>query len=103
VRAVAEAAHHDDLVESAYTGMVEGFIALTARTIQARIESGALAPLDAPEVARALVRMLNAYLGDALGRENGTDPERVLDAVATIWTRTLFPEGASAEPGAHAR
>lgn len=91
VRAVAEAAHHDGSVEAAYNGMVEGFVALTAQAIQARVDSGELAPLDAPEIARALVRMLNGYLLDALGREGATDPERVLETVATIWTRTLFP------------
>ena len=91
VRAVAEAAQHDDAVEQAYTAMVEAFIDLTARAIQTRIDRGELAPLDAPEIARALVRMLNGYLGDALGQEDGTDPERVLDVVWTIWTRTLFP------------
>lgn len=91
VRAVAEAAQHDDAVEQAYTGMVEAFIDLTARAIQTRIDRGELAPLDAPEIARALVRMLNGYLGDALGQEDGTDPERVLEVVWTIWTRTLFP------------
>jgi AcrR family transcriptional regulator len=91
VHAVAEAAHHDDAVEEAYTAMVEGFVAMTTDAIQTRIDQGELAPLDAPEIARALVRMLNAYLDDALGREGGTDPERVLEAVATVWTRTLFP------------
>jgi hypothetical protein len=35
--------------------------------------------------------MLNGYLEDSLGREGGTDPERVLETVWTIWTRTLFP------------
>ena len=49
-----------------------------------------LEPLDAPEVARALVRMLNGYLDDSLGRGRGTDPERVLETVWLIWTRTLF-------------
>jgi len=35
--------------------------------------------------------MLNGYLEDALVREHPSDPQRVLDAVSTIWTRTLFP------------
>lgn len=93
VHAVAEAAHHDEAVEAAYSGMVEGFIALTAQTIEARIAAGELAPIDAPETARALVRMLSGYLLDALGREGATDPARVLETVATIWGRTLFPAG----------
>jgi TetR/AcrR family transcriptional regulator, ethionamide resistance regulator len=91
VHAVAEAAHHDQAVEEAYNGMIEGFVALTASAIEARIASGELAPLDAPEIARALVRMLNGYLDDSLGRANGKDPERVLETVVTIWTRVLFP------------
>jgi AcrR family transcriptional regulator len=91
VHAVAEAAHHDEVVEQAYSTMVDGFIELTTNVIHARIGSGDLAPIDAQEVGRALVRMMNAYLDDVLGREGGHDPERVLDAIATIWGRTLFP------------
>jgi AcrR family transcriptional regulator len=91
VRAVVEAAHHDAGVEQAYAQMVEGFIALTTRAIQTRVDAGLLVAADPPELARALVRMLNAYLQDALGAPPFTDPERVLDVVTTIWTRTLFP------------
>lgn len=94
VAAIAEAAHHDDAVEQAYTGMFEGFVAITAAAIQQRVDSGELGPLDAPEMARALVWMLNGYLRDRLGREEvAVDPERVLDTVWTVWTRTLFPAG----------
>ncbi len=92
VHAVAEAAHHDETVDQAYGGMVESFIAITARAIQERVDSGDLAPLDAPEVARALVRMLNGYLDDTFGRRTGeVDRDRALEVVWTIWTRTLFP------------
>jgi AcrR family transcriptional regulator len=93
VHAVTEAAHHDDQVEQAYSAMVEGFVALTARAIESRVGTGELAPLDAPEIARALVRMLNGYLDDALGQAPFSDPDRVLETVWTIWTRTLFPSG----------
>ena len=106
VRAVSEASHHDEAVEEAYNFLIEGFIALTASAIEARVNTGELAPLDAPEVARALVRMLNGYLDDKLGRESGADPERVLNTIWTIWTRTLVPEsradagaGTSADDG----
>ncbi len=91
VHAVSEAARHDDAVERAYSQMVEGFVALTTAAIERRVAAGELAPLDAPEIARALVRMLNGYLEDTLGREGGADPARVLDTVATVWNRTLFP------------
>lgn len=91
VHSVAEAAHHDEQVEQAYTGMIEGFVAMTTSAIEERMASGDLDPIDAPEVARALVRMLSGYLDDTLGREGRSDPERVLKTVTTIWSRTLFP------------
>jgi AcrR family transcriptional regulator len=91
VRAVTEAAHHDELVQQAYAGMMQGFMDLTARAVDDRLQRGELEPIDGPEVARALVWMLNGYLNDRLGGPEQADPERVLEAVWTIWTRTLFP------------
>lgn len=90
-RALAEASHHDDVVERAYTALLEQYMTLTAAAIRARVDSGELAPLDATETARALVWMLNGYLLDRLGREGEHDPQQVLEAAWTIWTRTLFP------------
>jgi AcrR family transcriptional regulator len=87
-RAVAEAAHHDPAVEGAYSALIEGFVRITTEGISTRIEAGELPPLDAPEIARALVRMLLGYLLDPA---RTLDPERTLDTVWTIWTRTLFP------------
>jgi AcrR family transcriptional regulator len=88
VRAVVEASHHDDAIEQAYGAMIEAFVAITARTIQARIDAGELEPMDAPEMARALVRMLNGYLVDPLRSQ---DRDRALEVVWTVWTRTLYP------------
>ncbi len=92
VRAAAEASHHDARIDQAYGAMIESFVAMTASAIEQRMAEGALEPVDAPQIARALVRMLNGYLGDTLGRvPPTTDPERVLETVWTVWTRTLFP------------
>lgn len=91
VRAVAEASHHDELVQQAYAALIEQFVALTADAMGRRVDSGEIGPVDAPEIARALVWMLNGYLLDKLGRNEHADPERVLDTVWTVWTRTLFP------------
>lgn len=93
IRAVVEAAHHDELVQEAYASMFEGFVGLTARAIKQRVDSGDVEPIDADEVARALIWMLTGYLIDRLGGDAPADPERVLDTVWTIWTRTLFPSG----------
>jgi AcrR family transcriptional regulator len=91
VRAVAEASHHDELVQQAYSALIEQFVTLTADAMQRRIDHGEIGPIDAPEIARALVWMLNGYLLDKLGRPGDVDRERVLETVWTIWTRTLFP------------
>lgn len=91
VHAVSEAAHHDDTVEAAWSAAIEQFVALTTRAMETRIAAGEIDEFDAPEVARALVRMLNSYLDDRLGRPPFADRDRVLGAVWTIWTRTLFP------------
>jgi TetR/AcrR family transcriptional regulator, ethionamide resistance regulator len=91
VRAVVEAAHHDELVQEAYASMFEGFVVLTARAIRQRIDRGEVEAIDADEVARALIWMLTGYLIDRLGGDEPADPERVLDTAWTIWTRTLFP------------
>jgi AcrR family transcriptional regulator len=88
VRAVVEASYHDDAIERAYSQMVEAFVAITTAAITARTEAGDLQPLDAPEIARALVGMLGSYLTDP---HRTDDPERALETVWTVWTRTLFP------------
>ena len=91
VRAVVDAARDDDRVSDAYMTMVEGFVTLTADAMQARIANGDLEPLDAPEIARAMVWMLNGYLLDRLGGPTQADPKHVLETVVTVWTRTLYP------------
>jgi AcrR family transcriptional regulator len=91
VRAVAEASHHDEQVQQAYAALIERFVTLTADAMARRVADGEVEPLDAPEVARALVWMLNGYLLDKLGHPGDADPERVLETVWTVWTRTVFP------------
>jgi hypothetical protein len=85
-----DAARHSDAVDEAYSALIEGFIALTEDAMRERIASGDLEPLDAPEIARALVRMLNGYLLDKLGGTAPADPQHVLETVWTVWTRTLY-------------
>lgn len=97
IRAVVEATHHDAQVAQAYNGLVEGFVALTTTAIEQRVGSGDVAPVaDPPEVARALVWMLNGYLLDRLSGTDPADPELVLRTVSTIWARALFPAAGGA-------
>jgi TetR/AcrR family transcriptional regulator, ethionamide resistance regulator len=89
VRAIVEASHHDDRIEQAYANMIEAFVAITTQALDDRIVAGDLHPLDTREIARALVRMLSGYLLDPMRTD---DPDRALDALWTVWTRTIFPE-----------
>lgn len=90
VRALTESSHHDEALHATYQGLMQTFIDLTTQAIEARVAAGEIEPLDAPEVARALVWMLNGFLNDRLGGPEQADPERVLEAVWIVWTRTLL-------------
>jgi len=91
VRAVVDAARDSDAVNDAYMGLIQGFVTLTANAMQERIADGDLETLDAPEIARALVWMLNGYLLDKLGGPDPDEPAHVLETVTTVWNRTLYP------------
>jgi AcrR family transcriptional regulator len=90
VRAVAEAAHHDDEIERVYRGIVNMFSELTEQALAQEIEAGRIAPLDPHETARALTCMNEGYLLDSFGREPPADREAVLEALSTIWRRVLY-------------
>jgi hypothetical protein len=63
------------------------------------VEKGRVQQLDAREVARALTWMNERYFLECFGSEPQADPERALEAVWTIWGRTLYGDGVP-EPGA---
>ena len=60
----------DPEVERVYGGLVQSFVDVTARHIEAEIEAGRVLPLDAQETAQALVWMMERYLNRSLGRES---------------------------------
>lgn len=90
VRAIAEAAHHDDEIERVYRGLVSMFSDLTEKALEQEIAAGRVAPLDPHETARALTFMNEGYLLDSFGREPPADREAVLEALSTIWRRVLY-------------
>jgi hypothetical protein len=77
-------------VERVYTALVQSFVDVTIRHIEAERESGRVLPLDAQETASALVWMMERYLNLSLGREPYPSRETVADTLATIWTRVLY-------------
>jgi TetR/AcrR family transcriptional regulator, ethionamide resistance regulator len=99
LRALADASGADARVERAYRGLVEDFIAATARHIreeQARGRIGSLVDVD--ETARALVWLDERYLSEALGRAPQADPQLVVDVLYNIWISTLYGSGAQPVP-----
>jgi AcrR family transcriptional regulator len=94
LRALADAAVHDPGIEQAYGALVQGFIDATARHIDEEIAAGSLLPVvDSTETARALVWMMERYLGLSLGREPMTPPPVVAETLGTILGRVLYGAG----------
>ena len=48
------------------------------------------AELDPEAVGLALVLMTERYLLDTVSRDAEIDPEPIVEALTTIWTRTLY-------------
>ena len=94
LRALADAAADDREVERVYGGLVQSFVDVTARHIEAEMEAGRVLPLDAQETARALVWMMERYLNRSLGRVRADIPRDVVaNTLTTIWTRVLYGVG----------
>jgi AcrR family transcriptional regulator len=93
MHALADAATVDQDVELAHASLMQSFIDATTEHIEAEIEAGRVLPLDARETARALSLMNDAYLLAALGRTRTATPEKVVETLLTIWTRTLYGSG----------
>lgn len=90
VRAIADAASHDDDIERVYRQAIDTFVDLTAEAIEGRVASGEMPPVDARETARALTWMNERYLLDAYGSGEPRDRERVVDALWTVWSSVIY-------------
>ena len=90
LRALADAAVDDPEVEHVYGALVQSFVDVTKKHIEAEIAAGQVLALDAGETARALVWMMERYLNLSLGRAETTPRETVAQTLTTIWTRVLY-------------
>ena len=93
MHALSDAATVDPDVELAHSTLMQSFMDVIAKHIEGEIEAGRILPLDAKETARALSLMNDAYLLAALGRTRTATPEKVVETLSTIWTRTLYGAG----------
>lgn len=85
LRAVEEAASHDEEIEAEYRAFVEGFTRMMAGQIQQGMDTGRIAPGNAYELARALNLMNKSYLLDTLGRDPSFDRELALETLDHVW------------------
>jgi AcrR family transcriptional regulator len=90
LRALADAAADDPDVEDAYGQLVQSFIDVTARHIEAEMAADRILALNPTETAKALILMNERYLNESLAREPRTPREIVVETLSTIWTRTLY-------------
>jgi TetR/AcrR family transcriptional regulator, ethionamide resistance regulator len=91
LRAISEAASLDDRIERAYREILEGFIALTATTLDRLAAEGRIDVSDTSALARALNLMNEAYLMDEFGREPFGDRATALATVERIWLMAAGP------------
>jgi len=89
LRALLEASHHDARIAALRSAWVDTLVADMREALDERVAAGALAPLDAEQVARAMVLMLEQYLLYALAGRERVEQGRVVDTVWLIWTRTI--------------
>jgi AcrR family transcriptional regulator len=89
--AVEEASHHDPAVAAAYGAAFERTVESTATMMATAVENGHYR-LEPRPVARALLRMNEGYLTDALARDPHPDREEALRTLWTIWSRVLEVE-----------
>lgn len=93
LRAVFDAAAVDADVERGLDEAMRWSIDATAALFEAGIAAGRTPPLDAHAVSHALTHMNFAVLVDAFGRKGEqADPERVLEALLTVWERVIVTQ-----------
>jgi len=99
--AMAEAAHHDDDVERVYNGLVQGFADGVVARLRRDAAAGRASVPYPGEVATALVWMTERHLAVTFGRPGTSAAERAaaVEALYTIWTRTLYGADAAAAGG----
>lgn len=92
LRAAYDAAATDAHVERRLQEMTDWSVNATAALFEAGMAAGRTPPLDAQAVSRALTLMNFSMLVDAFGRGSLDDPERVLEALITVWERVIVEE-----------
>lgn len=96
VRAVADGAATDELIETGYRQFRDAFDELIADGLDALSARGELDIPDTRTMARALNLMNEAFLLDQFGKEPLADPQLALATLDTIWLRVLVRQDEAA-------
>jgi TetR/AcrR family transcriptional regulator, ethionamide resistance regulator len=92
IRAVADGAASDEMLEAGYRQFRDAFGVLIIDGLEAMVARGQLEVPDTRVMARALNLMNEAFLLDTFGRVPLGDPNVALATLETIWLRVLAPE-----------
>ena len=92
LRALRESSAHDEDARRVWSEFTEPPVAMSAARIREETEAGRSAGLDADAVARALITMNQACFFDQLVDRPEADPAPLVEALAEIWTRTVYGE-----------
>lgn len=91
LRAIAEAASHDERIDAAYHDLVLRFEQLIEANLRAFGDRGVTRLADPTQTARALNLMNLAYLLDVFGSpEPKVSPDVALQTLTEIWTGVIF-------------
>lgn len=91
LRAVAEAASHDERIDATYRALLEQFEQLIEAALRALADRGATKIADPAQTARALNLMNVAYLLDVFGSvEPKVSHDVALRTLTEIWVGTIF-------------
>jgi AcrR family transcriptional regulator len=92
IRAVADAAATDDLIERGYRQFRDLFEAMIADGLEALVQSGRLELPDTRSMAKALNLLNEAFLLDQFGQAPLGNPNVALDTLLAIWLRVTEAE-----------
>lgn len=99
LRAIAEAAPFDPVLEKAWNDFLGSFDAAVAARIEQHQHRGLIAPLPAAATAVALNRMDAGVLIKEFGTPRQGDPDLVHQSLCRIWISTLYgPTGQPDHP-----
>lgn len=90
LRAIAEAASHDDEVERVHRGLVQGFVDATVVRLGRDVAASRVVVPDVRETAIALCWMTERYLTITFGRPGAGDAATATEVLHAIWVRAVY-------------